>query len=213
VFLTPAKILSGGETEVGVWKREQCAATIPSLFADLSEGSVSQIDVPDSIRKMQIAVFSKVDSALPDSFAPVVRGDFLRSFTVSSDLPDAGGEESVDVTIVSNGTSNISPVLLAELLVLTSIQVDLVDVIGAQCIALVANLDHHLGIPPGCIMHLVPFVGVLALANASSPISTDANGIALVGDCSDAVVPVSFSQTRVLAILEVESVQSVLVND
>lgn len=206
MFLTPAKILSSGETKVGAWKREQCAATIPSIFADLSERSVGEIDVPDSIREMEVAVFSKVDSGLPNSFAPIVRGDFLRSSTVSSHLPDTRGEESVDVTIIGNGTSHISPVLFAELPVLTSIQVDLVDVVGAQSIALAANLDHHLGIPPSRFMHLVPFEVVLALTHASSPISTDANGIALVGDCSDAVVPVSFGQTRVLAILEVESV-------
>jgi len=112
---------------------------------------------------MQIAMFTKVNSTFPDGLAPVIRGDFLRSFAVSSDLPDARGEESIDVAIVSNGTSHVSPVLLTELLVLTSIQIDLVDVVGAQSIALVAHLDHHLGVSPCRVMHLDPLVVFLAL--------------------------------------------------
>lgn len=60
-----AKILCG-ESQFVVWKREQCSATIPFLAVDFPEGSVGQIDVPDSISGMKIAVSTKVDSALPD---------------------------------------------------------------------------------------------------------------------------------------------------
>jgi len=76
-------------------------------------------------------MFSKVNSTFPDGLAPIVRGDFLRSSAVSSDLPDARGEEPIDVAIISNSTSHISPILLAKLLILTSVQIDLVDVVGA----------------------------------------------------------------------------------
>jgi len=156
---------------------------------------------------------SKVNSTFPDSLSPVISRNFHRSSTIGSDFPDTWREETVDVAIISNGTLHIAPVFFTELLVLASIQIDLIDVICAQCIALVANLNHHLGVSPGRVMLLGPFPGVLALTHASAPIPTDAYSIAFVGDCSDTVVPVSLAQRRVLAVGEIKSVQSVLVHN
>jgi len=108
-------------------------------------------------------MFAKVNSTFPDGLTPVVRGDFLRFSAVSSNLPDTRGEESVDISLVSNSTSNVAPIFLAELLVLASIQIDLVDVVGAKGVALVIHLDHHLSVSPGGVMHLSPLVALFAM--------------------------------------------------
>jgi len=53
-------------------QRDQGPATMPLLFVEMLEGSIIEINVPDAIRKMEVAVLAKVDSAIPDGLTPVV---------------------------------------------------------------------------------------------------------------------------------------------
>lgn len=158
-------------------------------------------------------MLSEVYCAFPESLAPIIGRDLDRTSTVGPNFPDAGGKESIDEAIVGHSTSDVSPVLLAQLLVLTGFQVNFVDVVGAQDVAFGAYLDHHFGISPGCVLQLLPFPRVLDLAKTSSPISSDADCITFVGNSPDAVTPVALSIGLVLSILKVHAVQSIIVHD
>jgi len=162
---------------------------------------------------MQVTVFSKVDSAFPDGLTPVVRWDLYGFFTIRANFPDTWGKESVDVVIIRHGTSDICPVLLAKLFELTGFQVDLIDVVFAKSVAFAAHLDHHFGTMPGRVVLLAPFPAILALAHSSAPVFTDAHGISLVGDSSDAIAPVSLAKRLIAGIGKVQSVHPVLVHD
>jgi len=110
--------------------------------------------VIDSLGCVHVAVLAKVDSALPKSSTPVIGGNLDRGFAISSNLPEAGGHESIDMIIVSHSAFDIGPVLLGDLLVLACLQIDLADVVMSQGIAHAADLDHHLGFSPGRVLLL-----------------------------------------------------------
>jgi len=80
---------------------------------------------------MEVAMPTEVDSALPKGIAPVVRGDLDRWSTIGSHLPESGGKETIDIAIIGHCTSDVAPVLLAELLLLAGLQIYLIDVVGA----------------------------------------------------------------------------------
>jgi len=115
--------------------------------------------------------------------------------------------------IVDHSSSDVAPVFLAESEVGCSVEIHLIDVIGTEDIAFAANLDHHLGVSPGGFVHLFPVPFSLGHAHTRSPVSTNANGISLVADCSDAVVPVALGMCLVGGVQKVHGVESILIHD
>jgi len=212
VLLASSKIL-WSESCLLVRKRDQSRAAIPLLIIDLSVRSIGKVNVPNCIGLMDVAVSTEVNSALPNGTSPIVRGDLDRSSAIGSHLPDTRGEESIDIAVVGHSTSDVAPVFFAELLILACLQIDLIDVVGAQSISFAANLDQHLGISPSRVVHLLPFPSSFGHTHTGTPISADGNCIALVGHSSDTVVPVPFAIGLVRSIGKVHGVKSVLVED
>lgn len=103
---------------------------------------------------MHVAMLAKVYSALPNSSAPVVRRNLDRGFAISSNLPETGGHESIDMVIVSHSALDIGPVLFSDLLVLAGLKIDLANIVMTQGIAHAADLDHHFGFSPGRVLLL-----------------------------------------------------------
>jgi len=66
VLLASSKI-NWSESGLVVRQWDQRPAAVPFLVADLSVGSICQINVPDCVRAMEVAMLSKVDCAFPDS--------------------------------------------------------------------------------------------------------------------------------------------------
>jgi len=117
------------------------------------------------------------------------------------------------VLIVDHSSSDVSPVFLAESEMGGSVEVHFIDVIGTEDIAFAANFDHHLGVSPGGFMHLFPVPFSFSHAHTRTPVSTNANGISLVSDCSNAVVPVALGMCLIGGIQKVHGVESILVHD